>query len=64
MIGLSDVFPSNGLKTLHSSGSTIPWTTVSPRPQVQSISTQPGNPVSVSIENITPDPALSERIIS
>ena len=51
----------SGLKTWNSSGSTMPWTTVSPSPQAPVTSTVRGNPVSVSIENITPEEARSER---
>ena len=54
---------SNGLKTRYLSGSTVPCTTVSPRPQAALITTTPGKPVSVSIENMTPEPARSERTI-
>ena len=40
---------SSGLKTWYSSGSTMPCTTVSPRPQAPVIRTERGKPVSVSI---------------
>ena len=51
----------SGLKTMYSSGLTVPCTTVSPSPQAALISTTRGNPVSVSIENITPAAPRSAR---
>ena len=54
---------SSGLKTWYSSGSTLPLTTFSPSPQAASITTTLSKPVSVSIENITPAPARSDRTI-
>ena len=51
-------------QTMEHSGAIMPWTTVSPSPQAASRSTAPGKPLSVSMENITPAPARSERTIS
>ena len=61
MIGVSAASASSGLNTTYSSGSTAPCTTFSPRPQAALISTTLSKPVSVSIENITPEPPRSER---
>ena len=63
MIGRKRRSLSSGLKTRSLSGSTVPCTTVSPNPQAALITATPGKPVSVSIENITPDPARSDRTI-
>ena len=63
MIGFSPGLPSSGLKTRYSSGSTVPWTTFSPSPKAALIITTLRKPVSVSRENITPEPARSERTI-
>ena len=53
----------NGLNTWNSSGSTAPCTTFSPRPQAPVIRTNLSKPVSVSMENITPEDDMSERTI-
>ena len=63
MIGTSPASASSGLKTWYSSGSTAPCTTFSPSPQAALIRTTLSKPVSVSIENMTPDPPMSERTI-
>jgi hypothetical protein len=54
---------SSGLNTRNESGVTFPPTTLSPRPQEPSIITRCGKPVSVSMVNITPADATSERTI-
>jgi hypothetical protein len=49
---------------MYSSGFTAPCTTFSPSPQAALISTVLSKPDSVSIENITPDPPMSDRAMS
>lgn len=51
------------MNTTYLSGSTVPCTTVSPRPHAALITATRGKPVSVSIENITPEPPRSDRTI-
>src|SRR3546814_16453413 len=63
MIGSFPGCARSGLKTTYLSGLTVPWTTVSPRPQAALMTMASGNPVSVSIENMTPEPDKSERTI-
>jgi hypothetical protein len=48
---------------MYSSGLTVPWTTFSPKPKAAVITITWGNPVSVSMEKMTPAPALSDRTI-
>jgi len=52
-----------GLNTQYSSGLTAPCTTFSPRPQAPVMVTASLKPDSVSMENITPAEAKSERTI-
>jgi len=61
MIGKRCGSDSGGLNTRNRSGSTEPCTIGSPRPQVALIVTTPGNPLSVSSENMMPEPARSAR---
>ena len=63
MIGVSAGSSRKGLNTWYSSGSTAPCTTFSPSPQAALIKTTLSQPVSVSSENITPDPQRSDRTI-
>ena len=52
-----------GLKTMNSSGLTLPPTIFSPRPQMEVMSTSSLDPESVSMLNITPLALLSLRTI-
>jgi hypothetical protein len=54
---------SVGLKTVHSSGVTTPWTMNSPRPYEPVTTTASRKPESGSRVKITPELALSERTI-
>ena len=62
-MGIRPLSFSRGLKTRNSSGVTAPWTTFSPSPQAPVMTTRSRNPVSVSMENMTPALSLSERTI-